>query len=228
MHPAAAGAVQPASARNARRSAGVERAAPVRLRVSCRKVSFGRAARGTALPVAAAAAAAHWSVPAQVFLDMSQVQCGGAAGDADAALVVSGHEAAPASLPAERACDAAAARSHCRMAIGDVASTSGSDDCGTTDGASESDGTPGYDRHAGSPIDLAAVRFYRPSGPAGGTFEPSLSMPERARPVLCALTNSEGCAASSTLFHLHAGTQVAWRRAVAMRSPCSRSGLTEQ
>ena len=166
MHPAAAGAVQPASARNARRSASVERAAPVRLRVSSRKVSFGCAARGTALPVAATAATAHWRVPAQVFLDMSQVQCGGAAGDADAALVVSGHEAAPASLPAERACDAAAARSHCRMAIGDVANTSGSDDCGTTDGASESDGTPGYGPHAGSAINLAALRFYRPSGPA--------------------------------------------------------------
>ncbi len=104
--------------------------------------------RGDAHPAAAPAAAALSSVPAQVSLHMSQVRRGRAAGEADAALAFSDHEAAPASSPAERVRhvgNAAAARSHCRTAA-DVTDTSGS---GSEDSASVSDAAAGAGLHAG-------------------------------------------------------------------------------
>jgi len=97
---------------------------------------------------------------------MSQVRCGRAADDADAALAFSDHEAAPASSPAERVRrvgDAAAARSHCHMAADDVSLTSDLDTSGSEDCASESDGTAGAGLHAGGhagllPAVLACLR----------------------------------------------------------------------
>ncbi len=172
-HPVAAGAAQPASARNARRTTSIERAAPVRPRVPRRTVSIRRARPGQLWPYLGAMRTQRLrpqlqrtpGVPAQASLNVSQIRRGRAAGEAHAALAFSDHEAAPASSPAERVRhigDAAAARSHCRTAADDVSLTSSSDTCGSEDSASECDGTAGAGLHAGGqPGLLLAVLSWR-------------------------------------------------------------------
>ncbi len=156
-HPVAAGAAQPASARTVRRSAGIERAAPVRPRVPRRHVSVRRARPGQPWPCALAMRTQRPrpqlqrtpGVPAQASLNVSQVRRGRAAGDAHAALAFSDQETAPALPLAERVRhvgDAAAPRSHCNTAVTDA---SGSDTSGSEDSAPEPDGTAGAGLHAG-------------------------------------------------------------------------------
>jgi len=105
---------------------------------------------------------------------MPQVQSGRADGGAAAALAPSAHEAAPARPPAERARNvggAAAARSHCRVAVNDGADTPGSGLRGAGSGqpgsASQSAATAGVGPHAGGPCTPAACSAAKPQSAAG-------------------------------------------------------------
>jgi hypothetical protein len=114
---------------------------------------------------------------------------------------------APVRSPAERArntSSAAANRSRSRAAADDVADTSGSSSGSshapsTATGAPEPGGTAGSGPPAGGASNLAAVRFYRPSGSAGRHVGPILSLTECAGPLQCAWTKTEGHAASGAL-----------------------------
>jgi len=208
-HPLAAGAVQPASTCTASRSASIERAAPVRPRVSRRHVSVRRARPRQPWPCALAMRTQRLRpqlqrtlcVTAQASLNVSQVRRGRAAGDADAALTFSDHEAAPALPPAERVRHvggAAVARSHCRMAADNATDTSGSVTSGSEDSASESDRTAGAGLHAGGqPGLLPAVLPCCAAGPKGvctggrgRQFCAGSPLNQHARALLCAFMTS--------------------------------------
>ncbi len=128
---------------------------------------------------------------------------------------------------------ATASPSRSRAAADDIADTSGSVSGSSyapnADGGPEPGGTAGTGLHAGGASDLGPYGAAGPQGMESGKAGLQSLLPERAGPLLRALTNTEGHAASGApLSHLHAGMQVAWRRVAATRCQCLRSGTTEQ
>jgi hypothetical protein len=144
-----------------------------------RPTGHSSAARpAAALAAEAARAAAQTTAHGQVIQDNTRVyQRARAIGDT---AVVPAHsaeqfETAPGPSPAARArstSSTAASGSRSRTAADDVADTSGSTSGSayapsSADGAPEPGGAAGDSPRAGGASNLAAVRFYRTSGPAG-------------------------------------------------------------
>jgi hypothetical protein len=159
-----------------------------------------------------AGAAAQMTAHGQVTQDNTRVfQRARASGDAAVMPAHSAgqHETAPGRSPAGRVrstSGAAASRSRSRTAADNVADTSGSSSGSSyapsaADGAPEPGGAAGFGPHAGGARNLAVISA---AGPPPGLVDGAQAiggsvLPERAGPLLCALKNTEGHAASGAL-----------------------------